>query len=67
MILAGDWGPMHYDVAGPAGARVVAFTRGIGMDHTTLDEQVAGSSDPNRLVVCDVPGRERSCALRGSP
>jgi pimeloyl-ACP methyl ester carboxylesterase len=66
MTFDSDWGPIHYDVAGPEEAPVVAFTHGIVLDHTTFDAQVAGLSDAYRVVVWDLPGHGRSFPLRGT-
>lgn len=65
MIFDSEWGPIHYDVAGPEVAPVVAFTHGIVLDHTTFDAQVAALSDRYRVVVWDMPGHGRSFPLPG--
>ena len=65
MIFESDWGPIHYDVAGPEGAPVVVFTHGIVLDRSTFDAQVAGLRDTYRLVVWDMPGHGRSFPLPG--
>ncbi len=65
MIFESDWGPIYYDVSGPEGAPVVAFTHGIVLDHTTFDAQVAGLRETYRVVVWDMPGHGRSFPLPG--
>lgn len=65
MIFESDWGPIHYDVAGPEEAPVLAFTHGIVLDHTTFDAQVAALNDRYRVVVWDMPGHGRSFPLPG--
>ena len=66
MVFDSDWGPIHYDVAGPEGAPVIAFTHGIVLDHTTFEAQVAGLRDAFRVVVWDLPGHGRSYPLPGA-
>jgi 3-oxoadipate enol-lactonase len=63
MIFKSKGGDIFYNVCGPAGAKVVAFTHGAGLDSGMYAAQAAALENDYRVLVWDMPGHGRSHRL----
>lgn len=54
---------IFYQVIGPKDGPTVLFSHGIGMDHTTFQEQVPSLLERYRVVLWDMPGHGRSAKV----
>ncbi len=57
------WGPVYYELSGPAAAPVVLFTHGVAMDHQTFASQQPALTSHYRVVTWDMPGHGQSFPL----
>jgi 3-oxoadipate enol-lactonase len=64
MFYESPWGPVYYQISGPEGAPVAAFTHGVTMDHRSFDSQVKALEDRYCTLVWDLPGHGRSFPLK---